>query len=87
MKKLIEQLIIECNLLVTDHHDMTCSGVCDTIKKLKARLIHLLNSFDTVDPDGEDWSELDDLLDKANDAYKAAEDALESHHGGHTTQI
>jgi hypothetical protein len=87
MKELIEQLIREYELLVCDHHDMNCSGVCDTIKKLKARLIHLLNSFDTVDPDSEEWGELDALLDKANDAYKAAEDAVESHCGGNTTQI
>jgi len=87
MKKQIQSVINEANTLVRHHHDMSCHGVCEEIIKLKPRLVRLLNAFDSVDEDDEEWEALDLLLDNANEAVKRASDALESHHGGHTTQL
>lgn len=87
MKKQIEKLISEANTLVNDHLDATCGGMCEELVTLKSRFVALLNTFDTVDPDSEEWASLDSLLDEANEALQRAEDATEAHYGGRHTQL
>ena len=87
MKKQIENLIREANNLTANHYDITCNGMCEELIKLRGGLISLLNQFDKIDVEGAEWEVLDSLLDDANEAVQRASDALETHHGGHTTQM